>query len=113
MSKVAGNCPMGCGETLFLAVGGHVTCSVIDCDDPLAVDKMLAERESEHVVTIHGDGTFTIRHPLRERAEGQLEGCSLHQRLATQARDVMLPEGRFRATQVDGVWQMQDLEASE
>jgi hypothetical protein len=24
--KVMGNCPMGCGDTLFLGSGGYVTC---------------------------------------------------------------------------------------
>lgn len=42
--KVAGQCPMGCGETLFLGEGGHVTCSVISCPDPGAADRALTGR---------------------------------------------------------------------
>lgn len=39
--SVAGRCPMGCGSTLFLGAGGHVTCSFVDCPDPAAVDELL------------------------------------------------------------------------
>lgn len=39
--KVQGHCPMGCGETLFLGNGGHVTCSLIGCADPTAADRLL------------------------------------------------------------------------
>lgn len=39
--KVAGRCPMGCGETLFLGTGGHVTCSLVGCPDPCAADDLL------------------------------------------------------------------------
>jgi len=43
---VAGRCP-SCGTaSLFLAVGGHVTCSVIGCADPSAVDDWLARAEA-------------------------------------------------------------------
>lgn len=34
---------MGCGETLFLAEGGHVTCSWHECPEPAAVDQWLRE----------------------------------------------------------------------
>lgn len=40
-AKVAGRCPMGCGETLFLAVGGHVTCSYAECPRPDAAADLL------------------------------------------------------------------------
>lgn len=40
---VQGRCP-SCGSTsLFLAKGGHVTCSLFDCDNPCAADEMLSE----------------------------------------------------------------------
>ena len=38
---VAGNCPSCGAASLFLAVGGHVTCSVIGCADPCMVDDWL------------------------------------------------------------------------
>lgn len=41
---VAGRCP-ACGlSSLFLAVGGHVTCGNIPCPDPTAVTDMLHKR---------------------------------------------------------------------
>ena len=39
--KVVGRCPMGCGATLFLGSGGHVTCSWEHCPDPGAADDLL------------------------------------------------------------------------
>jgi hypothetical protein len=39
--KVAGECPMGCGRTLFLGSGGHVTCSLLGCPNPAAADEWL------------------------------------------------------------------------
>lgn len=39
--KVAGECPNGCGKTLFLAAGGHVTCSSQVCSVPLAAHDLL------------------------------------------------------------------------
>jgi hypothetical protein len=60
---------MGCGETLFLGSGGHVTCSFVDCPDPSAADTVLHERETEHVV-VFTDEHFTIQHPLKDRLQG-------------------------------------------
>lgn len=42
MQTVAGECPMGCGRTLFLGEGGHVTCSLVGCPDPCAAADLLA-----------------------------------------------------------------------
>ena len=75
--RVAGCCPMGCGETLFLADGGHVTCSLDRCPNPCAADEILHERETEHVVVIDEEG-FNIQHPLRERLNGDMFDCGLH-----------------------------------
>lgn len=40
--KVQGYCPMGCGATLFLGEGGHITCSWLECPRPHAADELLA-----------------------------------------------------------------------
>lgn len=45
MIKVSGKCPMGCGESLFLGEGEHLTCSAHSCPDPTAADHMLFEAE--------------------------------------------------------------------
>lgn len=41
MTEITGRCPMGCGATLFLGAGGHVTCSWIECPNPAAADELL------------------------------------------------------------------------
>jgi hypothetical protein len=78
--EVAGYCPMGCGQTLFLGKDGHVTCSFAECPDPCKVDDLLHDRETEHVVEIR-EHDFTVKHPLRERPDELLE-CDLHAKLA-------------------------------
>lgn len=50
--RIAGQCPMGCGETLISGEGGHITCTHLDCSNPAAVDEMLspaaeAQRQEE------------------------------------------------------------------
>lgn len=39
---VVGRCPACGAKSLFLAVGGYVTCSVLGCPDPSAVTNLLA-----------------------------------------------------------------------
>jgi hypothetical protein len=39
---IVGVCPMGCGETLFLGDGGHVTCSFEQCPDRTAAGMLLS-----------------------------------------------------------------------
>src|SRR5690242_8844210 len=97
MQRVQGHCPMGCGETLFLGEGGHVTCSYINCPRPTAVDELLADSETEHIVVI-GEETFSIQHPLRERLDGELHDCALHLDLSL-ARDYVAAQkvGVYRA----------------
>jgi len=41
--RVKGNCPKGCGATLFLGSGGYVTCSYINCPEPDAASKLLSK----------------------------------------------------------------------
>jgi hypothetical protein len=40
-ASVRGECPMGCGRTLFLGDGGYVTCSWRYCPNPAAADELL------------------------------------------------------------------------
>jgi len=76
-AKVAGRCPMGCGETLFLGAGGYVTCSLDVCPRPDAATDILADGEAHHIVKIETKA-FAVQHPLRERLDGELFDCSLH-----------------------------------
>lgn len=96
--RVAGHCPMGCGQTLFLGEGGHITCSWIECPNPTIVDEILDDAETCDLVVI-GETNYTIAHPLRERAT-DMSGCPLHQWLATQEAPPVEP-GRYRAVPSD------------
>lgn len=94
--EVKGYCPMGCGDTLFLADGGYITCSWHQCPNPTAACDILEDREHEHVVRID-DNAFTVRHPLRERLNDEMLTCELHNWLASLPGPPMRP-GRYRAT---------------
>ncbi len=100
--KVAGWCPMGCGETLFLGSGGYVTCSYITCPCPDAVATILDNRETEHVVVFE-DATFSVKHPLRERVDDELFECGLHGHIASLDGPPAAP-GTYRAVSRDLRW---------
>jgi len=92
---VPGYCPMGCGQTLFRARGGHITCSHLSCPNPAAVDDILLhDAEVEHIVEFRED-VFTVRHPLRERLGDELMRCDLHSYLAALSGPPVQP-GRYR-----------------
>lgn len=97
--KVMGNCPMGCGDTLFLGSGGYVTCSWHKCPDPGAVADLLLDHSTpNHIVVIgspHHPRPFSIQHPLRERLRGELFECPLHEHLNTLSGPPRQP-GRYR-----------------
>jgi hypothetical protein len=103
--KLVGHCPI-CGEsTLYAKPGGLIHCANAECANRVAVTAILGEHETEHIVTLNDDamtwvfnketgydeqvspgvfyGSFTIRHPLRERVElADLADCTLHPRLS-------------------------------
>jgi hypothetical protein len=93
---------MGCGQTLILGDGGYVTCSHLDCQQPDAVSVLLEDRETEHVVTFQAVG-FTIQHPLRERLDGELEECEVHQ-LCLGLTGRPMRTGRYRVALDDNNW---------
>jgi hypothetical protein len=100
---VVGDCPMGCGRTLFLGAGGHITCSFSECPRPTAVDELLDPRlhSLEHLVEISeiqpsGRFRFEVEHPLSERVTGELISCALHVWLKGQPGAPAGP-GRYRA----------------
>jgi hypothetical protein len=93
--KVTGYCPMGCGQTLSLGAGGHVTCGRIGCPRPDAVSDLLDDNEAQHIVSFGADG-FTVRHPLRERLDDALMRCALHEHIAAMDGPPVAP-GRYRA----------------
>lgn len=95
-SRLAGNCPMGCGRTLFRDVGGRISCSMYGCSRRTAVDELLADGETEHLVRLDEDG-FSVQHPLRERLDGLLFDCDLPARIAALDGPPRRP-GLYRVT---------------
>ena len=79
-AQVAGYCPMGCGQTLYLD-DGRIYCRSPQCPRGDAVSDLLADAETNHIVWLR-DEDFTIRHPLRERLGDELLNCQLHADLA-------------------------------
>ncbi len=106
-ANVQGFCPMGCGRTLFLGAGGHVTCAYLPCPRPGAVDEILATRESEHLVTFGPEG-FSILHPLKERLDEDLLECALHEYLSSLSGPPF-QLGRYRAVKGDQDWLWQEV----
>jgi hypothetical protein len=80
-ADVKGHCPECGNETLFLASGGYITCSWVECRNPTAAADVLDDGQVHHVVVL-GKTTFTVRHPLRERLGDALMECDLHRRIA-------------------------------
>lgn len=99
-NAISGNCPQGCGRTLYRTPQGIVRCSDEDCPDPDSVHKLLADDETEHVVEI-GEEHFMLQHPLREHRD--LFGCDVHQRIAALGGPPVEPgRWRVRVSKPDG-----------
>ena len=47
--RVQGECPNGCGKTLFLGHDGYVTCSWIKCPDPCAPSKAIGVKFPDEI----------------------------------------------------------------
>ena len=101
-ADVTGFCPMGCGRTLFLGIGGYVTCRLDKCPNPSAASDILGEWETEHLVTFDERG-FTVKHPLRERIKDELLTCALHRHCADLDGPPAQP-GTYRAVRVKDTW---------
>lgn len=96
LPHVAGHCP-GCGHTsLHLEADGTIACTRLGCPVPDALARIIADTDTHvHIVNLD-TGTFSVRHPLVERLDDRLLGCSLH--LWLQALPgPPAPPGRYRA----------------
>lgn len=94
--KVEGHCPMGCGPTLHAAGSPpRVCCGGQDCPEPTAVDRILSDPETEHIVEV-GSASFSVKHPLRERVDDELLVCRLHSTLSI-CGGPPVPPGTYRA----------------
>ena len=99
ITLVGAHGPMGCGQTLFVLTGNHIMCDNPTCPDYTAVNDILADPETEHIVTLDHDD-FAIKHPLRERIGDELLGCQLH--ISIAALDgPPAPPGTYRVTNTD------------
>jgi hypothetical protein len=76
--------------------------AVVAAVRPHIVAEILADHETEHIADF-GPDTFSLQHPLRERLEGSLFDCDLHERLSA-AGCAPHPPGRYRVTYVDNLW---------
>lgn len=86
---------MGCGETLFVGEGGLITCSLVGCPVPDAVSTILEDSETDHIARFDEEG-FRLQHPLRERLDGKLFGCTFHLRLADEPEMPVQEPGLYR-----------------
>jgi len=98
---VAGYCPMGCGQTLYVDIEQEPTqvlCVEGDCPRNDAMSLIMGNPETEHVVDFQADG-YTVQHPLRERILGHLFDCPLFEQLSSIPN--MRWQGKFRVTTGD------------
>lgn len=107
MSKLDGcYCPMGCGETLYERYG-EILCtgtSESECPRETAAHEILSNCETEHIVDFSDEKGFSVQHPLRERLNGDLFTCDLHERLQALSGAPVTP-GKYRVFKGDdGRW---------
>lgn len=78
--RMAGWCPMGCGQTLLARPsstgGAHIECYADGCPRPDAVSVILDNSETGHLIRFEKT-TFTILHPLAERLDTSSLSCDL------------------------------------
>lgn len=91
---------MGCGETLY-QVGTRIACDNAECPRPTAAMDVLSDPDLiDHMVDLSELG-FSLKHPLRERLDNELNRCGLHEWL--QGCEVSpQPQGRYRVTWAEG-----------
>jgi hypothetical protein len=99
--NLPGYCPMGCGETLTLLMGTYL-CKNERCPDRLALNRILDDPETEHIVVL-GEESFSIKHPLRERLDDELLECDLTKFIVSSSGPPEAP-GRYRVIDSDDQW---------
>jgi Family of unknown function (DUF6085) len=98
--NLQGYCPMGCGSTLGVVSTptevNRIMCTNKDCPNPWAVDQVIANPETEHIVEFE-EQHFSVKHPLRERIDDKLFECTLHQDIRDLSGPPVKP-GKYRVT---------------
>jgi hypothetical protein len=56
----------------------HLQCMNGECPNPSAAQQLLSDNETEHIVRFNERGFFNVKHPLRERIDGELLDCPIH-----------------------------------
>lgn len=108
MIIIPGNCPMGCGATLRLN-RYQIECSNRNCADRDAVAKLLADSESEHVISVTEEDGFTVKHPLRERIDDGLFACRLLDEFLETYEGRPITMGHHRVTRDGSGWKLEKL----
>lgn len=67
--KVVGRCPMGCGETLFVGSGGHITCSFVECPNPTAAGEIISPEAIEQRQQEDTERTMLLERLGKQNAE--------------------------------------------
>lgn len=92
---IRGYCP-ACGSgTLVRDKDGDILCSLPGCPNPYAVTKILSDPEIEHIVRFDEQGYFNAQHPLRERADGALLDCVIHEAVHEHTDPMSFAEHRL------------------
>lgn len=97
---VAGECPMGCGATLYLDHVDQITCSSGDCTRPHAAAEILTDGETAHIVHL-GPHDFSTVHPLAERLDHKLLTCRVI-RMVSSTGAPPQPVGSYRVNTTAG-----------
>lgn len=96
---VSGHCPACGNASLVLGSTGHVECEHEDCAMTDAVDLLLSDEETEHVVRFEDD-RFHVKHPLRERIGDALLNCTVYTSIHDDPPGI--DSGLYRVTVEDG-----------
>lgn len=102
LGRVAGRCPACRSTSLFLAQGGHVTCSRLDCPNPAAADERLGTEEDQPLAVsppvpactgasdcragIHVEGCYATAEPVRPGPARKVLSTTLANLAGTLAR---------------------------
>jgi len=101
---IVGHCP-ACGQSrLHLTGSGMIHCLNHDCPQPEAAHKVLSDPEIHHIVRFEGEdeyGVFNAQHPLRERIDGALLDCAIHEEVRRFVAD-----GLAGSRPLTGTWRV-------
>jgi hypothetical protein len=110
---VEGYCPACGSEDLYLSFS-RPTCFKKGCPDSDAAAKILDDPEIEHIVRFQ-PGCFNVQHPIRERNDGQLLDCEIHDAVEDWLSEQNLPDlaalegNTYRFSKRDDSWVMEML----